>query len=126
MADHAGVAIGQHLGNYRVIRLLGQGGFSSVYLAEHLHLGTLAAIKVLRTQLMSDEGETFRHEARTIARLEHPNIVRVLDFGIEGGTPFLIMNYAQHGSLRSLHPKGTQLPLATIVSYVKQVAAALQ
>jgi len=58
--------------------------------------------------------------------LEHPHIVRVLDYGVERKTPFLVMYYAPGGTLRQLHPKGTRLPLPTIVTYVKQVADALQ
>src|SRR5207253_11229950 len=65
-------------------------------------------------------------EARTIAHLEHPHIVRILDFGIEGKTPFLVMSYAPNGTLRQRHPKGAVLPMMTIVSYVKQIADALQ
>jgi WD40 repeat protein len=122
MVDRAG----QQLGNYRIIRLLGEGGFAEVYLGEHLHLGTQAAIKVLHTQLTSDDMEQFRSEARTIARLEHPNIIRVLDFGIEEKTPYLVMSYAPNGTLRQYHGKGVSLPLATVVSYVKQIADALQ
>src|SRR3989440_7615907 len=118
--------VGQQLGNYRLIRLLGEGGFAEVYLGEHIYLGTQAAVKVLHTQLTSDDIEQFRTEARTIASLEHPHIVRILDFGVEGKTPFLVMSYAPNGTLRQHHPKGVQLPLATIVSYVKQVADALQ
>ena len=118
--------VGQQLGNYHLIRLLGEGGFAEVYLGEHIHLGTQAAIKVLHTQLAKEDIETFRNEARTIARLEHPNIVRVLDFGLEGSTPYLVMSYAVNGTLRQRHPKGTRLPLVTIVSYVKQLADALQ
>src|SRR5256714_1531078 len=117
---------GQRLGNYRVINLLGQGATASVYLAEHVHLGTQAAIKVLTAQLVSGEGEQFRQEARTIARLEHPHIVRVLDFGVEDGTPYLVMAYAPGGTLRQHHPKGTRLPLDTVVAYVNQVVQALQ
>ncbi|MBV9232388.1 MAG: protein kinase, partial [Chloroflexi bacterium] len=120
MADRAG----QQLGNYRLIRLLGHGGFASVYLGEHVHLGTLAAIKVLDRWLIHDELENFSKEARTIARLEHPHIVRVLDFGVEGQVPFLVMSYAPNGTLRQRHPKGARLSLDTIVPYVKQVAAA--
>src|SRR5438132_3985758 len=118
--------IGQQLGNYQLIRLLGEGGFAEVYLGEHIHLGTPAAIKILHTQLVSDDIEQFRNEARTIARLLHPNIIRVLDFGIEGKTPFLVMDYAPNGTLRRRHAKGTLLPLDLIVFYVKQVADALQ
>jgi serine/threonine protein kinase/curved DNA-binding protein CbpA len=118
--------IGQQFGNYRLIRLLGEGGFAEVYLGEHIHLSTQTAIKVLRTQLTSDDIEQFRAEARIIAHLEHPHIVRILDFGVEGKMPFLVMGYAPNGSLRQRHPKGVQLPLPIIVSYVKQVADALQ
>ncbi|QBD76538.1 serine/threonine protein kinase [Ktedonosporobacter rubrisoli] len=117
---------GQQLGNYRLTHLLGEGGFAEVYLGEHLHLGTQAAIKVLHTQLTSDDIESFRAEARTIAHLIHPHIVRVLEFGVEGKTPYLVMDYASGGTLRKLHPKGTRIPLAPVVSYVKQVADALQ
>lgn len=118
--------VGQQLGNYQLIRMLGEGGFAEVYLGEHIHLGTKAAIKVLHTQLTSDDVDKFRDEARTIANLIHPNIVRVLEFGIEGKTPFLVMDYAPNGTLRQKHPKGVLLPLPTIVNYVKQVAEALQ
>ena len=118
--------VGLQFGNYQLVRPLGQGGFAEVYLSEHIHLGTLAAIKVLRTQLTTSDIEQFRIEARTIANLEHPNIVRVLEFGVEGKTPYLVLNYAPNGTLRDRHPKGERLPLSTIVSYVKQVADALQ
>src|SRR6266568_827031 len=122
MADH----MGQQLGNYRLIRLLGQGNFSEVYLGEHIHLNTRAAIKVLHGQLTSDYREGFLSEARTIAHLRHPHIIQVLDFGLEGMTPFLVMDYAPNGTLRQCHPTGTLLSLDTVVTYVTQVAQALQ
>ena len=118
--------VGQQFGNYRLIRLLGEGGFAEVYLGEHQLLETEAAIKILNAQMAGDDIEPFRAEARTIARLEHPNIVRVLEFGVEGKTPYLVMSYAPHGTLRRRHQKGVPLPLPTIVSYVNQVADALQ
>lgn len=122
MADR----IGQQLGNYHLLSLLGKGGFAEVYLGEHLHLGTKVAIKVLAAQLTSDSIKQFRNEARTIARLIHPHIVRVLDFGVENGIPFLVMDFAPKGSLRKLYEKGVRLPLEMIVTYVRQVANALQ
>ncbi|MEO8970641.1 MAG: protein kinase [Ktedonobacteraceae bacterium] len=121
-----GDRIGQQLGNYRLIRLLGEGGFAEVYLGEHIHLGTNAAIKVLRTQLGSEDASAFGTEARTIAHLVHPHIVRVLEFGIEGRTPFLVMDYAPNGTLRQRHLKGTVLTPTNILPYIKQTAAALQ
>src|SRR5512135_1290365 len=117
---------GQPLGNYQLLQLLGQGRWASVYLGEHWHLHTQAAIKVLHDPLGAAEVEGFLTEARTLARLRHPHIVRILDFGVQEDTPFLVMDYAPGGSLRQLHPKGTRLPLSTVVSYVKQVASALQ
>jgi WD40 repeat protein len=114
------------LGNYRLIRLLGQGGFADVYLGEHIHLNTLAAIKVLAVRLTVDEIIQFRNEARTIARLEHPHIVHVLDFGVDDHTPFLVMSYAPNGTLRQKHPKGTRLSPAEVLPYIKQVADSLQ
>jgi len=91
--------ISQQLGNYQLVRHLGRGAFSDVYLGIHVHLKTPAAIKILHTELTSSDVEKFRTEARTIARLEHPHIVRVIDFGIEDHTPFLVMSFAPNGTL---------------------------
>ncbi len=119
--------VGQQLGNYRLIRLLGEGGFAEVYLGEHIHLGTQAAIKVLHARLAGkDAPVSFNQEARLIAQLKHPHIVRTLDFGVADNTPFLVMDYAPQGTLRQCHPKGSKIPLATVVTYVEQIAEGLQ
>jgi serine/threonine protein kinase len=126
MNEHKTNAVGQQLGKYRLQRLLGVGGFADVYLGEHLHLGTLAAIKILRTKLTSEEVDVFHQEARRIARLSHPHIIRVFDFDVANMTPFLVMDFAQGGTLRHRHPKGSQVQLSAIISYVHQIADALQ
>lgn len=118
--------VGQQLGNYQLLSLLGEGGFAQVYLAEHIYLKTTAAIKVLQTRLGQEDLEQFLSEARTIARLIHPHIVRVLEFGVEQGTPYLVMDYAQSGSLRSQLQRGVAQPAAPLVPAIKQVAEALQ
>lgn len=119
--------VGLKLGNYQLTRFLGRGGFADVYLGEHQRLKTLAAIKVLHTRLSDKDVDGFLKEAQFIAHLEHPHIIRVLDFDVmEDGAPFLVMSYAPNGTLRDLHPKGTPLPLPMLVGYVKQVADALQ
>jgi serine/threonine protein kinase len=118
--------IGRQFGNYQLTRLLGEGAFAQVYLGEHIYLSTQAAIKILSTQPDEESMDRFRVEARNIARLIHPNIVRVLEFGVDSNTPFLVMDYAPNGTLRQRHPSGTILPLSTIVSYIKQAAEALQ
>ncbi len=119
--------IGRQIGNYRITRLLGEGGFAQVYLGEHIYLQTAAAIKVLLANLAERDLQAFLNEARVIARLRHPHVVRVLEFGIDNEhVPFLIMTYAPYGTLRQRHPKGSMVPPQHFVSYVKQVAAALQ
>jgi eukaryotic-like serine/threonine-protein kinase len=84
---------GQQFGNYRLERLLGQGGFAEVYLGQHVRLKRLAAIKVLHAYLSEKEIDDFQREAQIIASLDHPNIVRILDFDVQNGTPFLVMDY---------------------------------
>jgi eukaryotic-like serine/threonine-protein kinase len=117
--------VGQQLGNYQLLQLIRQGGFSEVYLGRHIYLETEAAIKVLHKQPGNEARNNFLKEARTIARLVHPHIIRVLDFGVEDHTPFLVMDYAPNGSVRKRYPNGSQLPLLTIVLYVRQAATAL-
>ncbi len=118
--------VGQQLASYRLVRLLGQGGFADVYLCEHIYLNTQAAIKVLQMRLTDEDKRSFLEEARTIAHLRHPSIVRILEYDVVDTIPFLVMEYAPHGTLRQSYPRGTVLPTGAIVGYVKQVAAALQ
>jgi len=118
--------IGQQLGNYRLIRLLGTGGYAEVYLGEHIHLKRQAAIKVLHTILKDEQKEDFLIEAQRLIDLSHPSIIQVLDFAIEDNLPYLVMEYAPNGTLGTRHPVGSRLPLATVVSYVKCIAAPLQ
>jgi Tol biopolymer transport system component len=116
----------ERLGNYRLVRLLGQGGFAEIYLGEHLRLHTPAAIKVLSSRLVGDERAQLLAEARVIARLEHPHIVRLLDFDVEDDQPFLVMQFAPHGTLRRRHPPGVCLSVEIVLSYLRQLAGALQ
>lgn len=118
--------VGEQLGNYRLIRFLGEGGFAEVYLGEHIYLGTSAAIKVLHVRVAQEDIGNFLTEARTVANLIHPHIVRVLEFGLEGSRPFLVMDYAPNGNLRQRHNRGTRLSPQEILPYLKQVADALQ
>src|SRR6266487_946165 len=117
---------GRQLGNYHLVRHLGRGAFAEVYLGEHLYLKSEAALKVLRTSPRDEEMERFLKEAQTLVGLRHPNIVRVLEFGVEGDIPFLVIDYAPGGTARSRYPIGSRLPLTTTVAFVKQIAAALQ
>jgi serine/threonine protein kinase len=108
-----GDRVGQQLGHYHLRRLLGRGAFAEVYLAQHRYLEMPAAIKVLHIRVDQEAEVQFQREARTLARLQHKSIVRVLDFGIEGQTPYLVMEYVQGGTLRTLHPRGNRLSLSS-------------
>ena len=112
--------IGQRLGNYQLVSLLGWGSFAEVYLGEHVRLSNQVAIKILHTHSSEEKIKEFEQEAKTIAKLEHPHIVRVLDFDVSNGIPFLTMDYCPGGSLRQRHSKGECVPLATVVAYTKQ------
>lgn len=126
MADRTD-RVGQQIGEYRLLRWLGGGGFGDVYLGEHVRTQSQAAVKILQARLTrSDELKEFINEARTF-RLRLPHIVQLLDFGIgSDDAPFLVMEYAAQGTLREKHPKGSRLSLSTITSYVTPLASALQ
>jgi eukaryotic-like serine/threonine-protein kinase len=127
MQDQQEDRLGQLVGEYRLVDKLGGGGFGTVYLAEHVHEQAQAAVKVLDIRLSkTGDFKDFINEVRTIL-LRHPHIVPLLDFGISReDLPYLVMEYAPEGTLRDRHPKGTRVPLPTIVSYVDQLASALQ
>lgn len=122
--------IGKQLGNYRLVRLLGNGGFARVYLGEQIYLKTLAAIKVLPSQLDNKTTYKFLEEAQIIAKLEHTYIIKVLDFGVDTNnninTPYLVMSYAPNGTLRQHCNNKKIIPPMQLWPMIKQIADALQ
>jgi serine/threonine protein kinase len=118
--------VGERWGNYQLVQFLGQGGFAEVYLGEHVRLGMRAAIKILHSRLTGNDIADFQREARTIAELAHPHIIRVLDFDVQQGVPFLVLEYAPNGSLRQKHPYRERVPLPQVLDYTQQIASALQ
>jgi len=122
---------GQRVGDYRLLRHLGAGGFADVYLAEPLYEeGQQVATKLLTHLMDNTDGlhafTTFVQEARMI-HLKHPHIVPVRDFGISReGIPYLVMEYVSGGTLRDRHPKGIPVPLPTVIGYIRPMVAALQ
>lgn len=123
---------------YDVQVLLGQGGAGAVYRARHRKLDRLVAIKVLRPAPVLDAAgraefaERFEREARTLARLDHPHIVRIYDFGrAEDPTPgappffFLALEYVEGASLRDLLTAGRLSP-REVLEFVPQICDALQ
>lgn len=121
--------IGKQIGNYRVTSKLADGAYGSVYQAQHIILTErTVAIKLIHASLSSQqEHNRFLQEARLLEKLKHPHILPIYDVGIHEGFPYLVVEYAQHGSLRDrlnrqlLHP----LPLSEAVSILSKVGQAL-
>ena len=98
MADHAvgeDVPVGQTLGHYRVAEKIGAGGMGVVYRAHDEQLERDVALKVLPAGMLVDKASRnrFRKEAVSLARLNHPNIATIHEFGTEDGTDFLVTEY---------------------------------
>ncbi|HZB00878.1 MAG TPA: serine/threonine-protein kinase, partial [Actinomycetota bacterium] len=119
--------IGTELAGYRLLEIIGRGGASVVYLAEHLRLGRRAALKVLAPQLAHDEGfrERFIRESRTAAGLDHPNIVPVYDAGEADGVLYLAMRYVQGSDLGEVIRSTGPIEAWRTLAIVAQVAAGL-
>jgi serine/threonine protein kinase len=128
MEDHGNYA-GKTVGNYRIIALIGSGGFGSVYQGEHVYLNErIVAIKILHTHLSSQEQRShFLEEARLLGHLQHPYILQIFDTGIDVGLPYLVTEYAPHGSLRDLlnRQQDTILPEDISLTILSQVGEAL-
>ncbi len=85
----------QQIHNYKITSILGEGGMGTVYLAEHVTIQRKVAIKVLHAQLTKNESlrQRFQNEALLMAKLQHPNIVGLIDFFEQEGNLFLVMEY---------------------------------
>lgn len=113
-------------GQYRIIRLLGRGGMGAVYLARDLALDREVAIKVVRGASNSQEiYDRFRREAKTAARLSHPNIVPLLTFGEVEGMPYFVMGYVRGESLAVRLGRDGRMPEEEGLRVLAEVADAL-
>jgi eukaryotic-like serine/threonine-protein kinase len=126
LSDHI-IHEGRRVGGYRLLSLLGRGGFGDVYLGEQVHDHSQVAVKILQTRLThSKDIKDFINEARMF-RLQHPHIIPLLDFGVDhDDIPFLVMAYAAHGNLRQRYERGIRLSPHLVAYYVSQIASALQ
>jgi serine/threonine protein kinase/Tol biopolymer transport system component len=114
-------------GKYRIERLLGRGGMGAVYLAEHLLLGRLRALKFISSELNQDPAllKRFRREALAASELHHPNVVQVLDLDqAEDGAPFIAMEYIEGEDLCHLLAHGP-LPVERALALARGIALGL-
>jgi serine/threonine protein kinase len=113
---------------YKMLKLIGSGGMGRVFLCEHMMLHRLVALKVLPTDLASDAGNVARffREARAIAAMDDPNIVRVYDVEQEGKTPLIVMEYVEGRTLQELVAKHGPISFEQAANYIAQAALGLQ
>jgi eukaryotic-like serine/threonine-protein kinase len=116
----------RHVGKYLLLDLLGDTDRAEVYLCKDIFKGELFAVKMLKRQMIDVYRETFVEAAQVLARLSHPQIVQICEFGVEQDIPFMVTSYASGGSVRRKYQQGASLPLDIVVTYVKEIASALQ
>src|SRR3954471_22150817 len=120
-------AVPQHVGRYRIEKVLGQGGFGLVSLAHDEQLQRLVAIKVPHRKLVNrpEDAEAYPAQARTVANLDHPNIVPVFDVGSTEQVPCFVVSKYIDGTDLAARLKQSRLPLHETVALVATVAEAL-
>ena len=119
--------VGQTLGSFKILSLLGEGGMGRVYLAEHVLIGRRAAIKVLAAEIADKEEVVSRFftEARAVNDIRHPNIVEVTDFGSFGKQPYIVMELLDGETLEQRLARVRSLDLAAAARMMAQVASAV-
>ncbi|HEX5071278.1 MAG TPA: protein kinase [Vicinamibacterales bacterium] len=117
---------GSQIGPYAILRVLGQGGMATVYLADDAKHGRKVAIKVMRPEAVAAIGaERFTREIETVARLSHPHILPLYDSGSADGQLFFVMPYVEGDSLRARIDRERQLPIDDALDIARAVAGAL-
>lgn len=116
-------------GKYRIIERLGGGGMGAVYRAEQDIINRIVAIKVLHTHLCEDDSaefmKRFQREATIASRIDHPNAITMYDFGIEDGSPYIVMQYAEGRTLKALLLDEGPLSLERADDILFQICSAL-
>jgi len=121
--------IGQTIGNYQIVRSIGKGGMGEVYLGEHPEIGQKVAVKLLAPAFSTrpDTAQRFLVEARLLVQLNHPNIVRIHDFGkTDTGQLYYIMEHLEGRSLGDQLDNSGTVPLAEAGDFLEQICDALQ
>jgi serine/threonine protein kinase len=119
--------IGKNIGRYRILSQLGKGGMAVAYKALDTTLDRQVAIKVIQPgkEQLGAFLTRFKHEARFLAKLSHPNIVKIFEYGEYEGSPYLVMDYIQGGTLKD-RMKGKPLPWQRSVQITIHIARALE
>ncbi|HEY7414169.1 MAG TPA: serine/threonine-protein kinase, partial [Ktedonobacteraceae bacterium] len=124
--DDLNSLVGRSLGQFRIVERIGAGGMATVFKAYQSTLDRYVAIKVLPAYHARDPVfvKRFGQEARSVAKLAHPNIVQIHDFGSEGDITYIVMEYVDGGTLKDRLKQA--LPVAEATDYVIQAAEGLE
>jgi serine/threonine protein kinase len=129
VSSGGGLEPGEVVGNFRIVRRLGEGGMGTVFLVEHVVLGRRYALKVLRGKVIDRDpsaASRFLREARAASRIRHPNIVDVFDFGyVHDGRPYFVMELLEGESLADQVERVGALPPVEVVAIARQLALGL-
>jgi predicted Ser/Thr protein kinase len=122
-----GALSGTNLGQYKVLEPIGRGGMGEVYRGYHPGLDRTVAIKVLPQFFASEQefAKRFEREAKSVASLNHPNIVQVYDFGYQDGVSYMVMEYINGLELSMMLKQAGKLPIDMVVAIVSKIASAL-
>ncbi len=133
LVSHMSSLIGKSLqgGKYKLESVLGRGGFGLTFRAHQNYLDQVVVIKTLNEAYwsapnLSDLQRQFQDEARRLALCSHPNVVRVSDFFIEDGLPYMVMDYIPGRSLADIVLPSNPLPVKASIDYISQIGLALQ
>ncbi len=122
----------QRLGEFRLITRLGSGGMGTVYLAEQESLGRRVALKIIRPELIGSPSasQRFQREAKSLARIQHPNVVTIFGYGVDQGAHYLAMEFVPGldltETLQDAQEAELDLPPADAVRWALEIARALQ
>src|SRR5262249_43933827 len=117
----------QSVGSYDLIEKVAEGGMGAIYRARHRQTGQVVAIKVMSAHIASNTVllKRFEQEFKAASRLDHPNIVRAIDYGDPGSTPFLVMEFVEGESLGQKLERDGRLPETEAIRLIAQVAQGL-
>src|SRR5918998_3573698 len=112
---------------FRLEEKIGSGGMSTVYRAFDETLERWVAIKLMHREISSDSDqlERFRREARAVARLNHPHVVTVIDFGEDDGRPYIVLEFVEGETLKQCIRRCGRLPVGEAIAYAIEIGRAL-
>src|SRR5260370_103790 len=127
MAQDTSPTASQSVGNYEIIHKVAEGGMGTVYKARHRETGQVVALKIVAAHMTGNAVllERFKQEYKAAQQLDHPNIVKALDYGVNGSTPYLVMEFVEGESLGNRLERDKRIPEREAIPLIALVAQGL-